>query len=941
MRYFPARILTILWLLGAFALSLRAQPLELASPQIRAHFDGRGLTLLEDLVQGRSFAFERDRFAVEIDGNRIESHRLPDPEVGGEAGKITYRYRSAPFSLEVVYELRPEWRFLSKQIWIHSPHQTPFRVDAVEVFQGQLAEAPSDHFIPRGRFPRLGLGDYGIFLRYPHAGLLAVVQNPFLQAGREGAAFSVAYRPEMEWDPQWGPFPADRGLLAPHRQTGIQVQAEMVPEWKWTGGRLPEGIALQDWGEVEAFTECVRAFILPHQEKTRKVHVGWTENDYQIDVSVASGREEYKRIIDRAAEVGVTDLVYAPAHSELSHRHESIDDWSWEYVLWLGLGQKIRRNEWDPKRDPLPESVREMIDYARSRGVRLLAYVYPVLPFAHNPEWIVRGSERHRNRINASLGFRSLQDWLIENLIAFRRRTGIGGYAFDYTFLWYPGKSVYSQWWGWLRVQKALRNEFPDIVIDGRQLLQRYGPWSWVAGSYPHPTAQDEQPESFVNFPDLHFDRVSAHRQRFTAYEFRVLDYCPPELLPGYMTHQVPRNDFRGDLVLEAFRTRNWDYLGWKFSVIASIATAGLNNVVNMLPARDPYEWRLFSQEDKAFLRDWLAWTDENREYLKNTRPIIGQPMIGRVDGTSALADGQGYLFLFNPNARRLEAEFRLDESIGLARSAASYLVEEIYPIRGLLHGKPDRGLWEYADTVSIPLDGASARVLRLQPAPERREKALLFNAPGQVQLVGGHLRLEGVRREMGSQVRLLVLLPDAGAVRRVSVNGQDRPFQVSGDRVSIPVRFAGASFHKLQPVGRYDPAFTGGTFQARFTVPARVFQQLEKRKESWNMPWSFRDLETTWLAPHRLLLFVQIAEPSEEMEVRMKLDAQEVELTRAYASIRPHVGSFVGFYADLSQRLEPDREYQLELVLPRLQPGQFQGAFFENVEPEFTELLD
>ena len=39
-------------------------------------------------------------------------------------------------------------------------------------------------------------------------------------------------------------------------------------------------------------------------------------------------------------------------------------------------------------------------------------------------------------------------------------------------------------------------------------------------------------------------------------------------------------------MILFAFR--DWDYLGWKYSLISSIAVGGLNNVINMIPARDP-----------------------------------------------------------------------------------------------------------------------------------------------------------------------------------------------------------------------------------------------------------------------------------------------------------------------------------------------------------------
>jgi hypothetical protein len=97
--------------------------------------------------------------------------------------------------------------------------------------------------------------------------------------------------------------------------------------------------------------------------------------------------------------------------------------------------------------------------------------------------------------------------------------------------------------------------------------------------------------------------------------------------------------------------------------------------------------------------------------------------------------------------------------------------------------------------------------------------------------------------------------------------------------------------------------------------------------------------LHTTWLAPERLLLYVHIAEPDDKMSVSLKIDGAPVELQRAYSTIRVHAPSFVGFYADVSN-LAPDKEHQLELALPKLAPGQFQGVFFDNVENEFTDAL-
>jgi hypothetical protein len=70
----------------------------------------------------------------------------------------------------------------------------------------------------------------------------------------------------------------------------------------------------------------------------------------------------------------------------------------------------------------------------------------------------------------------------------------------------------------WKRMLEELRRRLPDAVIDGRQQYQWFGPWTWLAGSYSHPTTNDEQPGSFENFPDLHLSRVSANRQRFATY---------------------------------------------------------------------------------------------------------------------------------------------------------------------------------------------------------------------------------------------------------------------------------------------------------------------------------------------------------------------------------------------------------------------------------------
>lgn len=917
----------------------------LSNDLVRVELDQRGLRALTDLGLRVSWQLDRDEFALTIDGTRYESRTLPSPSLDVGDGRATYTWRAGAYRVGVVYEVKPGWRFVSKQLFITTPGTKTFRVDAITLFDVRFADAVRSTYTPGPARQNLGLGTYGAFLRFDGGrGLVATAQNPFLGITQDEHSLGLRYEPVMDWAPAHGAFPSDRGILAPYRPGGRRFPAAMVPEWVM---KAPDTEAGMDEAEVAAFTDVVRAFLLYEPERPLDIFVAWCVNDYQIDIATADGRAEYRRLFDRASALGAEHVLFAPTNSDLGRREDSVDDWKWENLLWLGLGQRLRRNEWDPRTTEVPGTVREMLDYAAARQLKLVAYVYPVLAFAQDPSWLVTRRNTRDGKQYASLGHRRFQDWLIDTLVAFHARTGISGYAFDHTFLVFDGPSSYAQWWGWRRVMETLRQRIPNIVIDGRQAYHLYGPWGWLAGSYPHPTFNDEQPESFVPFPDLSFDRVSAARQRFTAWRYRVHDFAPNEIVPGFITHQTPRNDHTGEMpqtktdtgvLLDRFRARDWDYLGWRYSLLSSIATGGWNNVLNMIPGRDLEEHAHFAEADQAWFRRWVDWTNEHKEYLRHTRAILDQPALGKVDGTSAVIGNRGFVFLFNPNARRLRAELTLDASIGL-QGAGPYVLRERYPLEGRLLGKPGAGAWAAGDTVAVEMDGQSALVLEVEPV-EASNAPVLFNAPGSVTLSGGVLSLSDVRGEVGTSADLLALVPAGQSVTAVRVNGRDLPFsQAVPGTVVVPARFDGASFHHAQQVGAYDPSFAGGTFKATFTVPRRVIDQLEARQRAWPIPWTPDDYEVPWLAPHRLLLYVQLAEPDDRWSAQLRIDGRAVELKKAYTALWPYRRSFVGFYADVSL-ISPDVEHTVELDLPPLAPGQFQGLFFQNVETEYTTVI-
>jgi len=252
--------------------------------------------------------------------------------------------------VHVVYELRPGWGFVSKQLFVTGGGAAGYHVDDVTVLDAALADTVHDAYVPHSQHTSLGTADYGGTLRFAGSrGLLAVVQNPFLEFRRDANTFAVRYQPDMDWRAEYGPFTSDRGLLAPVRRSGRYVPARMLPEWRLGPPDTTPGM---DEAEVEAFTEMVRAFLIHPPAHPLNIFVGWTANDYQIDVATPAGQEEYRRVFDRAAGLGARYVLFAPSNSALSRREESVDDWSWSTCCGSGSARRFARARGSPRRAP-------------------------------------------------------------------------------------------------------------------------------------------------------------------------------------------------------------------------------------------------------------------------------------------------------------------------------------------------------------------------------------------------------------------------------------------------------------------------------------------------------------------------------------------------------------------------------------------------------------
>ena len=316
------------------------ESIELNNAHVRAEFGPTGLLRIEDKDSGARIALAQDSWQITIDDSTLESGATLPGCVKASEEEMVYHYAVSGYQIKVDYVLRPEWRFVSKQITIvHSP-RSAFIVHKVVPWIISVTDPIVSDFVPSTYTPQFGDSiaqsrehlpgkAFGEFLRFNDTtGAMLVVQNPYLQVERSGQSVRISYKPDLAWHVTWGAFQSDAASIGTYRLTGRRLPREMVLEWHPGPAQLPDDG--MDEAEVNAFTRCVQAFLIDPSPDPTSVEIGWTLNDYQIDVGTEQGRSEYKRIIDTVSDLGIHTLLYAPANSLLSSRALSTDTWGWE-----------------------------------------------------------------------------------------------------------------------------------------------------------------------------------------------------------------------------------------------------------------------------------------------------------------------------------------------------------------------------------------------------------------------------------------------------------------------------------------------------------------------------------------------------------------------------------------------------------------------------------
>jgi len=197
----------ILW---AFFITntLSAQVLE--NEKLKVDFNKQGLVSVYDKELKEALKLSNEQWSFTIDNKTVESSNLSPTNDSYNSNRVSYSYSKSGYEIEVVYELKPGWRFVSKQLFITNKNKDTYMVNAINVSHGQLTNNSREFAIAglsEAKRKSRDMGDFGAFVRINDKwGAMFLVQNPFFHWEMNDGNFSLEYKPEMEWKTEYGTF---------------------------------------------------------------------------------------------------------------------------------------------------------------------------------------------------------------------------------------------------------------------------------------------------------------------------------------------------------------------------------------------------------------------------------------------------------------------------------------------------------------------------------------------------------------------------------------------------------------------------------------------------------------------------------------------------------------------------------------------------------------
>lgn len=843
------------------------------------------------------------------------------------------------FRVTVTYTLEGDAHFLEKKVNIAHREGAPFGL--IDLSMERIRFDPRfcqdvKHYCTGGR----GYSDFYdmcpvcLFLRGPKGGIFMGIENPVFRMEDRGGEYVLAYEVGLQIKAGES-YVSEPEFLGVYRVRGKEYHYEEFKygvSWARSTSVLPPNpnSSVLDWGEIEAMQQCVQLRSPAYSPGCVTVLNNWAGANYTSDW------EQYQQVMLSAKKLGIRSLLFADVFG--------LSGTDWRPPL------DFLRN---PQADPNVDRVHE---FAKQIGLQLGGYFSP----------LDRGAGRWKTDHLSD----ERRDWIVERSSALIKEYDMGWWGNDFMeFNWRddakdhghitPQGAVYLQWRNLLGIYRILRERFPQINIGLFGGLTSCGPWSLQYADYANLPGDDSHPNVFAPFPDIHYDHLFGNEERMRSwYGHNLLCY------PSYKC----RNSV-GHLGQDGLHV--WgDPDGWRYNFLGAIGTSSILEYA-YIPIGEELK-----DEDVNFVKKWMDWSGRNIAYLRARRDLFGEPAIGRVDGYAHVIKDRGFVFLFNPNHRTIAVKFPLNEWIGLTEGDR-LIIRELYPREGRNHFvEHDRGLAIYGRDVVINVPPQNVQILELLPEKSYPEEATLFGVAGKVQLNrNAELEIVDATAEQGEEVSVDIRLNGSKNVKSVKLNGQQIPFrEASIGAIVCRLRFEGERFQReienWTVEGRAmeipnQKGFSQLKVSAKFYLPRTTWQLLDRRRPA--KKYKSEDLlpppppeggasavpTNLWGDPYeriptlnrsRLLITLPTTYPEAIKRVRAWLNGSELEVRRFESCVGEQIGPgahdkrLFCYYLDVTAASRFGDQNVLDVEFQELQPGQFLGAYIENIPLQLTK---
>lgn len=433
--------------------------------------------------------------------------------------------------------------------------------------------------------------------------------------------------------------------------------------------------------------------------------------------------------------------------------------------------------DWAPD-DPKPQVVDELMDHARSLGVRMGDYSGTSRVFCdhyndHNnqldrPEWMMQVDAAGTREGGFCFGNPAFVQYYIDAVVPNAKRFGFEMHCLDFLDIrpcfdathGHPvGRdSLYHSVRGLVRLLEAINDVAPEMMTWSNS-----GNWAdflpkivWSNHNLYLTDPFIETPWQGLNMTRLLDDArreqmVSLHYSRFVPYRF--LTNCQ---------YFFSQNSIVPDV-------RNYQY--GALSTLAVTPNLTLGEVRPWLDRQSPAAQR----EILAFYSKWTAFIREHFDLWKTTYHAGDNPGVGGVEIYSHARGNQGFIFVVNPQYWDATAQIPLDATLGFEGAGRCEIVE--------LHPVERRRLTTQGTTVqlgtTLPMRVAAQQVLVLEvrPAPAQVVGPTLYGLPGSVEVTAEGYRITTSGMQ-GSTERCAVVLPAGEAPITSATVRSDVPFQ-------------------------------------------------------------------------------------------------------------------------------------------------------------------